>query len=125
MSLEQNKIYKKAQKGVNIEDLNLLKSGIEVTRKSSSMNAFLNATRQISNTWNGTENTPKLNKVLATLIKEPKPALVYSNWIGNGLKPLANMLEKKNIKYLEFTGGMSDIKKVVTDYNQGKIGESH
>ena len=123
MSLEQNKIYKKAQKGVNIEDLNLLKSGIEVTRKSSSMNAFLNATRQISNTWNGTENTPKLNKVLATLIKEPKPALVYSNWIGNGLKPLANMLEKKNIKYLEFTGGMSDIKKkkVVTDYNQGKI----
>jgi ERCC4-related helicase len=123
MSKEQNKIYVKAQKGVNMEDLKLLKSGIEITRKSTAMNAFLNATRQISNTWNGNENTPKLNKVLLYLSKHPKPAIVYSNWIGNGIKPLASMLEKKNMSYLEFTGGMTDVKKnkVVTDYNNGKI----
>ncbi len=123
MSEEQNKIYLKAQKGVNLEDLNLLKSGVEITRKTSAMNAFLNATRQISNTWNGKEDTPKLKKVLETILKGPKPSLVYSNWIGNGLRPLGSMLEKKNLKFLEFSGGMSDAKKrkVVNDYNSGKL----
>ena len=123
MSVEQDKIYKKAQRGVNKDDLNLLKSGIEVTRKTSAMNAFLNATRQISNTWDGNEDTPKLKKVLDYIVKNPKPALVYSNWIGNGIRPLSSMLQKKNINYLEFIGGMSDVKKkkVVSDYNQGKI----
>ena len=123
MSPEQNKIYVKAQKRVNMEDLNLLKSGIEVTRKSASMNSFLNATRQISNTWNENTDTPKLKKILDYIKKEPKPALVYSNWIGNGLKPLGKMLEREKIKYLEFTGGITDAKKqkVVTEFNQGKI----
>ena len=87
------------------------------------MNAFLNATRQISNTWNGLENTPKLKRILNSIISKPKPAIVYSNWIGNGIEPLASMFDKKNIVYLKFTGGMSDTKKmkVVKDYNEGKI----
>ena len=123
MSPQQNKLYMKAQKGVNTEDLNLLKKGIEITRKSASMNSFLNATRQISNTWDGNEDTPKLKRILKEIKKEPKPAIVYSNWIANGIKPLASMLSKQNISHLEFTGGMTDSKKkaVIKDYNDGKI----
>lgn len=123
MSETQNKVYLKAQRGVNIEDLNLLKSGIEITRKSSAMNAFLNSTRQISNTWNGQENTPKLKKIISQLIRGPKPALVYSNWIGNGLRPLSSMLAKKEVRFLEFTGGMTDRQKnkVVSDFNNGEL----
>ena len=123
MSEKQNKVYLKAQRGVNIEDLNLLKSGIEITRKSSAMNAFLNATRQISNTWNGQEDTPKLKKIISQIISGPKPALVYSNWIGNGLRPLGSMLAKKEVRFLEFTGGMTDRQKnkVVSDFNNGEL----
>ena len=123
MSEMQNKLYHKAKRGVNMEDLNLLASGIEITRKSSAMNAFLNATRQISNTWDGNEDTPKLKKVLQEIMKGPKPALVYSNWIGNGLRPLGSMLAKQNINYLEFSGGMTDRQKnkVVSNYNEGKL----
>ena len=123
MSPEQNKLYKKAEKGVNREDLNLLKKGIEITRKSAAMNAFLNVTRQISNTWEGNEDTPKLKKILEMIKKNPKPALVYSNWIGNGIKPLGSMLLKQNISYLEFTGSLTESKKKreVLDYNSNKI----
>ena len=123
MSEMQNKLYNKAKRGVNMEDLNLLASGIEITRKSSAMNAFLNATRQISNTWDGNEDTPKLKKVMQEIIKGPKPALVYSNWIGNGLRPLGSMLAKQNVNYLEFSGGMTDRQKnkVVSNYNEGKL----
>lgn len=123
MTAEQYKIYTKAQKKVNKTDLDLLKLGTEVTRKSSAMNAFLNATRQISNTWDGHLNTPKLLKILRVIKKEPKPALVYSNWIDNGIVPLGKMLQESNLSHLVFTGGMSDHKKqaVVTNFNQGKI----
>jgi SNF2 family DNA or RNA helicase len=123
MNNEQYNIYLKYQKKVNKEDLNFLESGIEVTSKSSSMNAFLNKTRQISNTWNGKKNTPKLNKILNTLKKNPKPALIYSNWIENGINPLSEMLDDSNIKYLKFIGGMSDKKKdeVIKKYNNKEI----
>ncbi len=123
MTPEQYKIYTKAQKKVNKADLELLKTGIEITRKSSAMNAFLNATRQISNTWEGHLNTPKLLKILKVIQKGPKPALVYSHWIDNGIVPLGKMLEEARISHLEFTGGMTDHKKqeVVSNYNQGKI----
>ena len=59
------------------------------------MNAFLNATRQISNTYEGNVDTPKLKRILQEIKKNPKPAIVYSNWIVNGITPLAKMLAKE------------------------------
>ena len=86
-------------------------------------NAFLNSTRQISNTYNGNTNTPKLKKVVEFISKNPKPVIVYSNWIENGIEPLSKMLESSNINHLKFIGGMSDSKKhiVVENYNNGEI----
>ena len=123
MSDAQNKIYQKAIKKISKTDADLLENGIEITKKSSSFNSFLNITRQISNTWNGELNTPKLNMILKHIKKGPSPSIVYSNWIKNGIRPLAEMLEKSNISYLEFTGSMTDIKKnnAVKNYNEGKI----
>lgn len=123
MSQEQYKNYIKYQKKVNNEDIKLLKSSKKVTRKTSTMNVFLNATRQISNTWNGKKNSPKLNKILNTIKKGPKPALIYSNWIQNGIIPLSEMLDDNNIKHLKFIGGMSDKKKteVIKQYNNREI----
>lgn len=123
MSETQNKHYVAAQKKVNSSDMELLTKGVEVTRKTASFNAFLNATRQISNTYKGETNTPKLNKVIEFLKKNPKPAIVYSNWIENGIEPLAKMLDAEKISSLKFTGGMTDAKKqtVVENYNDGQI----
>ena len=123
MSDEQNKKYQSAQKKVNSSDMELLQKGIEVTRKTASFNAFLNSTRQISNTYNGNTNTPKLKKVVEFISKNPKPVIVYSNWIENGIEPLSKMLESSNINHLKFIGGMSDSKKhiVVENYNNGEI----
>ena len=75
-----------------------------------------NDTRQISNTWDGQEDTPKLKQVMSQIMRGPKPALVYSNWIGNGLRPLGSMLGKNNVNYLEFTGGMTDRQKIEKSY---------
>ena len=123
MSNEQNTKYQAAEKKVNSSDIHLLKRGIEVTRKTASFNAFLNVTRQISNTYNGKTNTPKLKKVIEFIKKNPKPAIVYSNWIQNGIEPLAKMLDEAKISSLKFIGGMSDAKKqtVVENYNDGEI----
>ena len=103
--------------------MDLLKRGVEVTRKTASFNAFLNATRQISNTYGGKTNTPKLKKVLEFIKKNPKPAIVYSNWLENGIEPLSKMLDEAKISSLKFTGGMTDVKKqtVVENYNDGQI----
>ena len=72
MSEEQNTKYQAAQKKVNSSDMDLLKRGVEVTRKTASFNAFLNATRQISNTYGGKTNTPKLKKVLESGLSQMK-----------------------------------------------------
>lgn len=125
MSTEQNKLYQAAQKKVNKIDLELLKNGIEVTKKTSAFNAFLNYTRQISNTYSGKTNTPKLLKVLEYIKKYPKPVIVYSNWLENGIEPLDKMLkeDKDKMTHLKFTGSMTDAQKkeVVEKYNSGKL----
>jgi SNF2 family DNA or RNA helicase len=53
MSDIQDKMYKKALKKISKTDTGLLENGNEVVRKTTSFNAFLNTTRQISNTYDG------------------------------------------------------------------------
>lgn len=123
MSNIQNKIYQKLSKKITKADLSLLQSGNEITKKTSAFNSFLNLTRQISNTWKGSTDSPKIKKIIEYIKKGPKPCIVYSNWLRNGIEPIAELLEKSGISYLEFTGSMNDSKKdnAVTNYNTGKI----
>lgn len=123
MSPEQDKHYQNAAKKVSKGDMFMMQSGREVTRKSSAFNAFLNVTRQLSNTYNGKIDSPKLLEILKYIKKGPKPCIIYSNWLDSGITPMSNLLEKNGISYAKFTGELSDIqkKKIVSDYNKGKI----
>jgi len=121
MSINQNTFYKKYTKKVKKKLKKLDKD--EKSEKDKILNSFLNVTRQISNTWEGKLNTPKLQGILKMIEANPKPALIYSNWLKNGIEPLSKMLTKKNIKHSTFTGSMNDKQKsiVVNNYNNGEI----
>ena len=86
-------------------------------------NSFLSATRQLSNAV--TKDTPssKTRKLISTLLSNPFPALVYSNYLDFGVFPIAKELEEKNISYKIISGSTSESKldKIVNQYNQGQI----
>lgn len=123
MSPEQNKSYQKAAKKVSKGDMHMLESGREVTRKSAAFNAFLNVTRQLSNTYHGNIDSPKLLEILKYIKNGPKPCIIYSNWLESGINPMSELLKKNKITYAKFTGELSDAQKksIVNDYNNGKI----
>ena len=96
------------------------------------LNAFLTGARQVSNTpeeYQLNANPGKKIRVAAkNLIKMYKNdpgfrALVYSNYIGSGLSSYGRMLTRAGIPYAKFTGNLTPEKKkkVVEDYNAGKV----
>ena len=99
--------------------------------ESTNMNAFLIGARQTSNAtegFGGTHSTPKINAVINDLqhgIKTDKnfKGVVYSNFLENGLDPLAKRLEHLKIPYGSFTGEQSgeDRNQMVHDYNHNKL----
>lgn len=84
-------------------------------------NFFLSATRQLSNTVKDTIS-PKILAIYNKIKKGPYPAIVYSNFLKNGIYSLATLLEKNNITYTSITGNSTDdkINMVVNNYNSGK-----
>jgi SNF2 family DNA or RNA helicase len=118
MSDDQYKYYKKYSKKAQ-KQFNNIKSQTNI----KTLNSFLNITRQISNTWKGEIDTPKLQGIVKIIEQYPKPAIVYSNWLKNGIFPLSEMLSKKKIIHSVFIGNMNDKQKknVVDNYNNGKI----
>jgi SNF2 family DNA or RNA helicase len=122
MSAEQYKMYSKATSAISPRELHMLQEGEDI-KITPNFNAFLNATRQVSNTYKSTPYTPKLNKILKYVKQEAKPAIVYSSFLDNGVKAFAKMLEDEKIVYALFTGELNDEKKkkIVEDYNKGKI----
>ncbi len=86
-------------------------------------NSFLTATRQISNTINGSTEFPKIQEIVEEMLVNPFPAIVYSNFLKNGVYPIAQMLTKKDITYKLITGSTTHgkIVKIVNDYNSGKF----
>jgi superfamily II DNA or RNA helicase len=85
-------------------------------------NFFLSDTRQLSNTLEGSEIFPKIQEIYKTLKKGPFPAVVYSNYLGNGILSLVPLLEKSNIPYTTITGTTSNekINFIVNNYNKNK-----
>lgn len=98
--------------------------------ESSNLNAFLSASRQLSNTANAysvednTPPSPKIKYISDFIKKNPKSReLVYSNYLDSGLSQLSKELEKSKIPYGMFTGNQtrSEKAKLVSDYNTGKV----
>jgi hypothetical protein len=73
------------------------------------------------------EGSPKLveahKRLMETLQSNPKAkALIFSNFIGAALRPLAAALERSGVPYGLLHGGLNDAarKKLVEDYNAGR-----
>ncbi len=101
----------------NIDVLNLDYALLPSKKK----NFFLNVTRQISNTVNNSDNSPKIRDIYNKIIQGPFPAIVYSNFLRNGIYTLASLLEKNNISYKSITGNITHDKlnMIVNNYNDG------
>jgi len=91
--------------------------------KRNKLNSFLAATRQISNTVDGATDTAKLKLILKVLVREKYPAVIYSNYLKNGVYAMAKLLNKKNISFNMISGSTSPdkIDQIVNMYNNGEI----
>lgn len=94
MSSLQSELYNKALRNLPLPDRELMEHGIALDVSKTYVNTFLNTVRQVSNTWKGDPNTPKLRQILKYIQDGPKPIIVYSNWIENGIDPMAKLLVK-------------------------------
>ena len=87
------------------------------------VNFFLNISRQLSNTVDNSPDSPKMKAIFEYIKSNPKPAIVYSNFLDNGVLPLSMLLSKANIKYGIYHGEQTEEKrnKIVDNYNSGLI----
>jgi SNF2 family DNA or RNA helicase len=134
MSPKQEAAYKMALKG-HPSFAYKIGHGIAPSKsESKEMNAFLTATRQISN-YPGEYNlsadikdAPKITRAyseIANKLKSDKnyKGVTYSNYLGHGIKPLGSLLEKNKVPYAEFTGKtpIGQRHQIIKNYNTGKI----
>lgn len=79
-------------------------------------NAFLAATRQLS-------NLPKINAICDHIAKKIEQTVIYSNYLENGLYKIKKLLDENNIPNLLISGNVSEqeIKEIVNNYNNGLI----
>lgn len=101
----------------NIPDLTHI--DFEVLSKREK-NFFLQSTRQLSNTVSDDHNSPKIRKLYKKLSDGKFPAVVYSNFLKNGIYLIAKWLHNKKISYKMITGSTSPDKlsKIVDQYNK-------
>jgi len=106
-------------------------------QESKSLNAYLTGSRQVSLTprthvegMTDSEedaNIPKIREAVRRLVEARKSnpkakSVVYSNYIGAGLKPYARQLKAEGVPFEMFTGGVTRKEKarIIKDYNAGK-----
>lgn len=87
------------------------------------VNNFLNVTRQLSNTIDNSPDFPKIIKIFEYIKNAPKPIIVYSNYLSNGILPLTIHLDKNKIKYAIYFGEQKEEKrnKIIDNYNNRNI----
>ena len=87
------------------------------------VNVFLNVTRQLSNTLNNSPEFPKIIQIFEHIKNNPKPVVVYSNFLNNGVLPLSVQLTKANISYAIYYGEQSEEKRniIINNFNQKVI----
>lgn len=111
-----------------------IRSGMPPSKaEAKSLNKFLTGVRQVSNSTSpyiteGQAQEPKIDRAFQELQKalaqgDRAKAVVYSNFLGAGLKPYKERLEKAKIPYGEFTGELSkrDRDELIKKYNEDKI----
>jgi superfamily II DNA or RNA helicase len=87
------------------------------------VNNFLNVTRQLSNTLENSPDFPKILAIWNYIKTAPKPLVVYSNYLSNGVLPLTVHLDKNKVSYSIYFGEQTEEKrnKIIDNYNQRKI----
>lgn len=87
------------------------------------VNNFLTVTRQLSNTIDNSPNSPKILELFQFIKSHPKPCVVYSNFIENGVLPLTVHLTKDKISYAIYYGEQTEEKrnKIIDQYNNMQI----
>ena len=87
------------------------------------VNNFLNVTRQLSNTLENSPDFPKILSIWEYIKNAPKPIIVYSNYLANGILPLTIHLDKNKVSYALYYGEQTEEKrnKIIDKYNQRQI----
>ena len=77
-------------------------------------------TRQLSNTLSNSPDFPKILAIWEYIAKAPKPIIVYSNYLANGILPLTVHLDKNKVSYSLYFGEQTEEKrnKIIDKYNQ-------
>jgi len=134
MSPKQLESYKQLMKGS--PDLQYkVRHGLPTAKsETNKMNAFLNATRQISNTPRAYRadtthaDAPKLQAAAKEINKRFKSnpnyrGVTYSNYLESGINPMSERLTKLKIPHAKYTGKLTDTQKqqTVKSFNQGSI----
>ena len=103
----------------NVVDILNIDYGLLPTKKK---NSFLTATRQLSNTFNNSLDSPKIEAIFEKIKDGPFPTIIYSNFLRNGIYTMATLLEKNNISYKTITGLTTSDKLnlIVNNYNAGQ-----
>jgi hypothetical protein len=123
MGRRQSELYRasmgKIPKGVKLDRENLER-----------LKPYLTGPRQVSNTARaldkGSNEEPKIDRAFTDLqdhLKNPKgKALIYSNWLEHGVRPIQKRLEQAGVSHGVFTGqeNMKTRNQTVKDYNEGK-----
>ena len=100
---------------INAEDFNIDFISLDTKKK----NSFLVATRQLSNTIDNDPSSPKILEVIKCILEGPRPVVVYSNFLANGIFPISIQLNKYQISYRIIKGTTSEDKMniIINDYN--------
>jgi SNF2 family DNA or RNA helicase len=134
MSPEQESAYLMALKQSPTLKYKIQKGIAPSKSESKQMNAFMTATRQISN-YPGDYNlsaslkdAPKINRAAKEIEKRYREdknykGVTYSSYLGHGIDPLGEALKKRGIPYSRYTGKMSQTEKdeSIKSYNAGKV----
>ena len=126
----QTEVYHTLEKKLPGEVRKSIEQSLPVDKRDiGKLNAFLSATRQVANTserfYNAgkTQYSPKLLNIAKNVKNSPGNALIYSNYLEAGTKPLSELLTAANVPHGVFTGEINDKEKksLVNAYNKGKI----
>lgn len=87
------------------------------------VNNFLNVTRQLSNTLENSPDFPKIIAIWEYIKTSPKPIIVYSNYLSNGILPLTVYLDKNKVSYALYFGEQTEEKRnrIIDNYNNRKL----
>lgn len=134
MSPEQNRYYRYAENNIPFLLRMKIRANLPLDRKEKAqVNSFSTGVRQVSTGYRhlhekgDVEYSPKVLKAVENLQAAAKGdknfrGLVYSNYIGAGLKEYSKKLEEEGVSHAIYDGSLTRTEKdeLVENYNKGK-----